>query len=145
MTLYTTNNNEGANEKVKPHLLPIHNIYILIMYWTYSNVTYCFGIPILQRFMGFAALSYKRDWSYSPWHQRQNCKIVSLYVSWMKVSPMSITVVRWCQFEVLQYTSLQLCWAPTSPLVSVTPRVKFVARTEQLVNLPSRQGATNIW
>ena len=78
------------------------------MYWTYSKVTYCFGIPILQRFMGFAALSYKRDWSYSPWHQRQNCKIVSLYVSWMEVSPMSITVIRWCQFEVLHVTTAVL-------------------------------------
>lgn len=81
------------------------------MYWTYSKVTYCFGIPILQRFMGFAALSYKRDWSYSPWHQRQNGKIVSLYVlyvSWMEVSSMSITVIRWCQFEVLHVTTAVL-------------------------------------
>ena len=82
------------------------------MYWTYSKVTYCFGIPILQRFMGFAALSYKRDWSYSPWHQRQNGKIVSLYVllyvSWMERSPMSVTVIRWCQFEVLHVTTAVL-------------------------------------
>ena len=80
MTLYTTNNNEGANEKVKPHLLPIHNIYI-------NNVLNIFKRYILLRHPhpakvhGFCSAQLQKGLelqSLAPKAKLQDCKPICL-------------------------------------------------------------------
>ena len=118
-----------------------HTYCLYIMYSTYSNVTYGLGIPILQRFMGLAALSYKRDWSHCPWHQTlhpacSHCMIdVCSHFCASKLLKKTVSLCpmdQWrfhhvdypyqvMSFEVLQFMMhriLQLC-SPTSPLVSL--------------------------